>query len=93
MLSKYQFGQLDEVCINELGKKLVWDTKGPMQSAVEYNRYVVNSMMFSHFWKKIKEIEFKTMATVDGPTNYRKLLHIIEVRYYDDTRYVLFKCD
>jgi hypothetical protein len=29
----------------------------------------------------------------DGPTYYGKLTRIIEVTYYDLTRYVLFKCD
>jgi hypothetical protein len=33
------------------------------------------------------------VPTVDGNTYYRKLTRIIEVEYYDTTRYELFKCD
>jgi hypothetical protein len=34
-----------------------------------------------------------SVSIEDGPTYYDKLAHIIEVRYYDGSRYVLFKCD
>jgi hypothetical protein len=34
-----------------------------------------------------------SVSIEDGPTYYNKLAHIIEVRYYDGSRYVLFKCD
>jgi hypothetical protein len=30
---------------------------------------------------------------VDGKTYYRKLTQIVEVKYYDKTKYVMFKCD
>jgi len=33
------------------------------------------------------------VPTVDGDTYYDKLTRIIEVEYYDKTRYVVFKCD
>jgi hypothetical protein len=33
------------------------------------------------------------VPTVDDNTYYGKLTRIIEVEYYDTTRYVLFKCD
>jgi hypothetical protein len=33
------------------------------------------------------------VPTVDGDTYYGKLTRIIEVEYYDTTKYVLFKCD
>jgi hypothetical protein len=33
------------------------------------------------------------VPTVDGEVYYRKLTQIIEVEYYDKTKYVLFKCD
>jgi hypothetical protein len=32
------------------------------------------------------------MPTVDGKTSYEKLTQIIEVEYYNRTKYVLFKC-
>jgi len=33
------------------------------------------------------------VPTVDDDTYYGKLTRIIEVEYYDTTRYMLFKCD
>ena len=33
------------------------------------------------------------MPTIDGETYYGKLTQIIEVEYYDRTKYVIFKCD
>jgi hypothetical protein len=33
------------------------------------------------------------VPTVDGETYYGKLTKIIEVEYYDRTKYILFKCD
>jgi hypothetical protein len=33
------------------------------------------------------------VPTVDGETYYRKLTQIIEVEYYNRTKYILFKCD
>jgi hypothetical protein len=33
------------------------------------------------------------VPTVDGETYYGKLTQIIEVEYYNRTKYVLFKCD
>jgi hypothetical protein len=33
------------------------------------------------------------MSTIDGETYYKKLTQIIEVKYYDKTKYILFKCD
>lgn len=34
-----------------------------------------------------------SVSTIDDPTYYGKLTNIIEVQYYDGTRYVMFKCD
>jgi hypothetical protein len=33
------------------------------------------------------------LQTVDGETYYRKLIDIIEVEYYNRTKYVMFKCN
>jgi len=87
---------LDETRKNELGEKLVWHSKGPMQSAVEFNRYVVNGMMFrtiGHDNGKRTQNSGVCVTTVDDSTYYGKLVRILEVQYYDGTRYVLFKCD
>ena len=32
------------------------------------------------------------VSTIDGKTYYGKLTQIIEVEYYDRTKYILFKC-
>jgi len=57
---------------------------------------VVNGKLF----RTVAQDEGKTtqnsgvcVPTVDGDTYYGKLTRIIEVEYYDTTRYVLFKCD
>jgi hypothetical protein len=87
---------LDETRKNELGEKLVSHSKGPMQSTVEFNHYVVNGMMFltiGHDNGKRTYNSGVCVTTIDGPTYYGKLVRILEVQYYDGTRYVLFKCD
>jgi hypothetical protein len=42
---------------------------------------------------KRTQINSVCVATVDGLTYYEKLTDIIEVKYYDMTKYVMFKCD
>jgi hypothetical protein len=81
---------------NELGKKLVWHSKGPVQTVLEYNCYVVNGNLFqilSHDEGKITQNSCVCVSTVDNETYYGKLNRIFEVEYYDMTRYVPFKCD
>ena len=81
---------------NELGEKLVWHSKGPVQTAFEYNRYVVNGNLFqtlSHDEGKTTQNSGVCVPTVDGETYYGKLTQIFEVEYYDMTRSVLFKCN
>jgi hypothetical protein len=87
---------LDEIHRNLLADKLVWHAKGPMRFAVEYSHYVTNGMLFrilSHDNGKTSQNCGVCMPTIDGPTYYGKLTRIIEVQYYDESRYVLFKCD
>lgn len=80
----------------ELGDKLVWHSKGPMQTAESFNRYVTNGMLFRTLehdnWRRSQNSGV-SVSTIDGPTYYEKLTSIIELQYYDGTRYVLFKCD
>jgi hypothetical protein len=81
---------------NEIGKKLVWHSKGPVQTAFQYNRYVVNGNLFqilSHDEGKITHNSGVCIPTVDSETYYGQLTQIFEVEYYDMTRYMLFKCD
>jgi hypothetical protein len=79
-----------------MGQKLILHSKGPMKVAYQYNRYVVNGMLFrilAHDVRKMSQNSGVCVPTVDGYTYYGKLTQIIEVEYYDRTRYVLFKCD
>jgi hypothetical protein len=87
---------MDQTSRTELGNKLVWHSKGPIETAFKYNRYVLNGKLFC----TVVQDEGKTtqnigvcMPTVDGDTYYGMLTQIIEVEYYDITRYVIFKCD
>jgi hypothetical protein len=94
--TKSQVNQMDSKCRNELGVKLVCHSKGPIKNALEYNRYVVNGSLFrtlAHDEGKKTQNSGVCVPTVDGDTYYGKLTRIIEVEYYDTTRYVLFKCD
>jgi hypothetical protein len=78
------------------GRKLVMHCRGPMVSIVQYNRYVVNGKLFhtiAYDVGKRSQNSGVCVSTVDGETYYRKLTQIIEVEYYDRTKYVLFKCD
>jgi hypothetical protein len=80
----------------EMGEKLVMHSRGPMVSAVQYNRYVVNGKLFRtivHDVEKRSQNSGVCVPTVDGETYYKKLTQIIEVEYYDRMKYVLFKCD
>jgi hypothetical protein len=67
-----------------------------MVSVVQYNRYVVNGKLFrtiAHDVGKRSQNSGMCVLTVDGEMYYEKLTQIIEVKYYDRTTYVLFKCD
>jgi hypothetical protein len=33
------------------------------------------------------------MPTVDGETYFRKLMKVIEIEYFDRTKYIMLKCD
>jgi hypothetical protein len=78
-----------------MGEKLVMYSRGLMVSAVQYNIYVVNGKLFRtivHDVGKRSQNSGVCVPTVDGKTSYEKLTQIIEVEYYDWTKYVLFKC-
>jgi hypothetical protein len=79
-----------------LGEKLVLHCRGPMVSAIEYNRYVVNGKLFRTIAYDVRRRSQNSgicVPIVDDETYYGKLTKIIEVEYYDRTKYVLFKCD
>jgi hypothetical protein len=94
--TKSQVNQMDSKCRTELGVKLACHSKGPIQNALEYNRSVVNGSLFhtlAHDEGKKTQNSGVCISTIDGDTYYGKLTRIIEVEYYDTTKYVLFKCD
>jgi hypothetical protein len=70
--------------------------RGPMISIVQYNIYVVNGRLFHTIVYDVGKRSQNSgvcVPTVDGKTYYRKVTQIIEVEYYDRTKYILFKCD
>jgi hypothetical protein len=80
----------------EMEEKLVMHCRGLIVSAVQYNRYVVNVKLFrtiAYDVGKRSQNNGVCVPTVDGEMYYGKLTQIIEVEYYDQTKYVLFKCD
>jgi hypothetical protein len=79
-----------------MGEKIVMHCRGPRVLAIQYNRYVVNGMLFrtiAHDVEKRSQNSGVCVPTVDGEMYYGKLTQIIEVKYYDRAKYVLFKCD
>jgi hypothetical protein len=69
--------------------------RGPIVSTVQYNRYVVNGKLFHTIAYDVEKRSHNSgicVPTVDSETYYEKLTQIIEVEYYDRTKYVLFKC-
>jgi hypothetical protein len=80
----------------EMGEKLVVHSRGPMVSIVQYNKYVVNGKLFRTIAQNVGKRSQNNgvcVPTFDDETYYGKLTQIIEVEYYDRTKYVLFKCD
>jgi hypothetical protein len=79
-----------------MGEKLVMHCRGPMVLVVQYNKYVVNDKLFrtiAHDVRKRSQNNGVYVPTVNGEMYYEKLTQIIEVKYYNKTKYVLFKCD
>ena len=71
-------------------------SRGPMVSAVQYNRYVVNENLFhttAYDVGKRSQNNGVCVPTVDSEMYYEKLTYIIEIEYYNRTKYALFKCD
>jgi len=87
---------LDDQRRMEMTKKLVMHCRGPKETVVRYNRYMVNGKLFrtvAHDAGKRTQNSGVCVSTIDGLTYYEKLKDIIEVEYYDRTKYVMFKCD
>jgi hypothetical protein len=70
--------------------------RGLKETAVKYNRYVVNGKLFRTFAHDVgRRIQNSGVCvpTIEGETYYEQLTDIVEVEYYDMTTYVLFKCN
>jgi hypothetical protein len=64
-----------------------------MVSAFHYNKYMVNRKLFrtiAHDVEKRLQNSCVCVSTIDGEMYYAKITQIIEVEYYDRTKYVLF---
>jgi hypothetical protein len=79
-----------------MGEKLVMHYRGPHETIVKYNIYVVNGKLFHTITidiRKRTQNSGECVSTIDGEIYYRKLTQIIEVEYYDRIKYVMFKCN
>jgi hypothetical protein len=87
---------LDDQRRTEMTEKLVMHYRGPKETIVRYNKYVVNDKLFwtvTHDAGKKTQNSGMCVPNVDGLTYYEKLTDIIKVEYYNRTKYVMFKCD
>jgi hypothetical protein len=92
----HRIDKLDGAGRIELGDKLVSHAKSLMPDDKEYKQYVVNGVVYRTVnvnKEKKSQNSGMCVTTEDGPIYYGKLTRIIEVTYYNLTRYVLFKCD
>ncbi|KAF5442008.1 hypothetical protein F2P56_036986 [Juglans regia] len=88
--------KMDDNERSELGHKVVMHSKGPLQVAKEFNRIVINGTKYrTRNYENGKKTQNcgVSVCTEDGPAWYGQLTRIIEIMYYDGSRYVLFKCD
>jgi hypothetical protein len=79
-----------------LGHKLVMRCRRLKETAVKYNRYMVNGKLFctlAHDVGRRTQNSGVCVLTVEGKTYYGQLTDIVEVEYYDKTMYVLCKCN
>jgi hypothetical protein len=70
--------------------------RGPKEATISYNKYVINGKLFltqAHDVGKRTQNSGMCVPTIEGEMYYRKLTEIIEVEYYNRTKYILFKCD
>jgi hypothetical protein len=79
-----------------LGQQLVMRCRRLKETAIKYNRYVVNGKLFrtlAHDVARRTQNSGVCVPTVEGKTYYEQLTHIVKVEYYDRTTYILFKCN
>jgi hypothetical protein len=71
-------------------------SRGLKETAMKYNRYVVNGKLFRTLAYDVGRRTQNSgvcVPTVEGETYYGQLTDVVEVEYYDRTTYVLFKCN
>jgi hypothetical protein len=86
---------VDDQRRNQMGEKLVIHCKGPREIVVRYNKYVINVKLFrtgAFDVEKRTQNSGACVPIVDGNTYFWKLIEVIEVEYFDRTKYVMFKC-
>jgi hypothetical protein len=87
---------MDDSRRNQLGGKITSHSIGSVRVAQEFKRYVVNGTLFrirDYENSKSTQNSGVCVSTEDDTPYYGQLTRIIEVQYYDVSRYVLFKCD
>jgi hypothetical protein len=79
-----------------MGDKLVMHCRGSKETAVRYNKYVVNGKLFrtlKYDAGKRTQNSGVFVPTIDGEMFYGNLTKIIEVEHCNRTKYIMFKCD
>lgn len=87
---------MDEIRKNELGEKLRRHAVGPVGSALEFKRYVINGTLLrtrDNDLGKTTQNSGVSVLAEHGPTYYGLLTRMFELQYYDGSRYVIFKYD
>jgi hypothetical protein len=89
-----QVDQVDDQRRIEVGEKLVMHCRCLRVTTIRYNKYVVNGKLFRTLafdvWKRMQNSGI-CVPTVDGNTYFGKLIEVIEVEYFDRTKYIMFK--
>jgi hypothetical protein len=86
---------VDDQRRNEMGEELVMHCRGPIEITVKYNKYVVNVKFFRTLAfdaEKRMQNSGVCVSTIDGDTYFGKLIEVIEIKYFDRTKYIMFMC-
>ena len=87
---------MDETMKHQLSNRVRWLAKGPNPEARSFSRYVHNGVKFRTKDNKIGRTtqNSEVCVTVEGATTYYgRIISIIELNYFDEECFVLFKCD
>ena len=81
---------------HQLPNRVQWLAKGPNPEARSFSRYVRNGMKFRTKENEMGRATQNSGVSViveGGTTYYGRITSIIELNYFDEERFVLFKCD